>query len=167
MANFLKTMGFDAVPQGLKGHAQEIYDDIWPSAKKYLFENNKDGSVTLADLENLRIPLLRFLTFSFHHSLLLDDADTTASILISCTNQRALVTMPKDTDLTDEILLAVPVALAGPSYTSIKRLWYLRKVERSPGELYEVIAKTYIWGCDTIIEQEGYVRLERNVSIVR
>jgi hypothetical protein len=122
IAKSLETMRFGAVPQGLKDHTEEIYEDIWPLAKKYLFENSWEGSITPADLENCCILVLTFLTFSFHHSLLPGDPETTASILIACPNKQALVTMPKDANTKDEILLAVPVALARPSYTFVKRL---------------------------------------------
>ena len=167
MTECLGAMGLDAVPQGMKDHTEEIFEDIWPLMEKHLLGKNWEASLISADLNKLREQLLRFLTFSFHHSLLLNEPDTTNSIGVAYTDQRALATIPRDTESNDRILLAVPVAFANPSYTYIKRLWHLQKVEHHSDELYEVIAKTYIWGCDTIEEQEEYVWLKRNISVIR
>ena len=165
MARALSIMGCDAVAKGLKGHEKEIHPQLWPVAKKFFLGNKREDFVVPKLLNSRRIPLLKFITFSLHHSTVVGDPKMTAAISIGSSHQRALVTIPKRANPQDEILLAVPAALASPRYSFIKRLWHLRRV--GEGGLYQVIAKTYLWGCGIVKEQEGYVRLERNIRIVR
>jgi hypothetical protein len=163
MANILNVMGCDTVAQGLKSYTEEIYEDVWPAVSNHLFDSCREDVVALDEEQKMK--LLRFITFSFHHSLLLGKPEKTAKILVDGRDGGALVTLPKSISPASEVLLAVPVALAGPAYTFVKRLWYLQRVE-APAESYQVIAKTYLWGCDSIKEQGEHVHLRRHVCIV-
>src|SRR5438034_8693204 len=116
MANSLEAMGCPTVAHGLKYYTEEMSEDLWPTVLGCLF-----GKDIATSGEDLKEKLLRYITFGFHHSVLLGEPDKTAKILIGDGDRRALITLPEDVHLHGDVFAAVPAALARPEYTFVKR----------------------------------------------
>jgi hypothetical protein len=159
----LRNMRCPPTAQGLReDNWAGVGDSLWRSARIHLLPNN-------ALDESKRTPLVDFLTFAFQHVLLLGEtAQNIATVTFSGpAAMRAMVSLPPGYR-AEELLLVVPVSLSGPENAFIKRLWLLEKKNEEPNisDMYYVRSKGYIWGCRTLCENNGTMRLQRNIHLM-
>lgn len=159
----LRSMRCSPTVQGLRADSWAgVGDSLWNSARMHLFPTN-------AWDESLRTPLVDFLTFAFQHILLLGEtAQNIATVTFSGpAAMRAMFSLPPGYR-AEELLLAVPVSLSEPENAFIKRLWLLDKGDEEPNvsDIYYIRSKGYIWGCGTLCEDNGAIRLQRSTCLI-
>jgi hypothetical protein len=161
MATCPQNIKCESAAKGLRPHTENVLDSLWPLVEKHLLILS-GVEIFEADHENIKQNLLRFLEFFFRHLLVIGgDARYPAVIRLQEKGTAAVISLL--TDSTNPVL-ALPLALAHPSFTFVKRAWLVGVLAQEEAS-YTLLGKVYLWGCGELKPNGKSIELKTRVKI--
>ena len=120
---------------------------LWDAVCMQLFADTTLNGSLGHDLRDFEHNCSKFIAFVFRRTLeSFFDAGHIARFLTGPMQQSGITPFVD----TDQLTLAVPAALAGSDFATVRRLWYLKPVGQPQDRLWLIVRKEMLFGCPTL-----------------